>query len=611
VTGVAEPPIGERLKAAGAVDSGAVEQALDEQRRTGSRLGEILLASGALRADLLAPELARQWGLPWLGDGAAVAPEALPAEVAWRLAVVPVRVEGATRFATSELLHPEQLEELRAAAGHADLVVTTGQRVIELTRAAYRQEGLERCTYHLRDNRPEASASRVLTRGQGIAAVTALVVLAAALAVSWLTTATVLLAAATTYYLLNSLYKFKLAFDSLSGAGNVDVSDEEVAAIDERALPRYTVLVPLYKEAAIVGLLTHNIRRLDYPAAKLDVLLLCEEDDDETIEAIAASDLPDNYHLVLVPDGQPRTKPRACNYGLLLARGQIVVIYDAEDRPDPDQLKKVVVAFTKTRGNLVCIQGKLNYFNRHQNLLTRWFAAEYAMWFDLVLPGLHFNTHPIPLGGTSNHFLAEVLRELDAWDPYNVTEDADLGIRLWQRGYATAMVDSVTLEEANSRTGNWVRQRSRWIKGYMQTWLVHMRHPVKLVRAIGVGPFLSLQMTVGGIAVTLLNPLFWGLAAVFVLFQPDWLRELFPGPLYYIAAAQLVLGNFLHVYLFLIGLGRRGYWDVIPAMLVVPAYWVLMSVAGWKGLIQLFTKPFYWEKTEHGLVDAHDYLEVP
>ena len=602
-------PIGERLTARGAVAAEAVEVALAEQRRTGSRLGEILLAAGELRAESLAPLLAEQWELPWLDDGAALAPEALAPELAWRLAVVPVRLGGTVRFATSELLHPAQLEELRAAAGHADLIVTTPQRVMELTTAAYRGPGIARATDHLRTQRPELSASRVLTRGQKLALAAVAVVLAAAFALWPLGTATAVLAAITTYYLVNSLYKFKLAFDSLSGAGTIDVSDDEVAAVDERALPRYTVLVPLYKEAAIVGLLTHNIRRLDYPASKLEVLLLCEEDDDETIAAIEASELPDNYHLIRVPEGHPRTKPRACNYGLLLARGQLCVIYDAEDRPDPDQLKKVVVAFSKTRGSLVCIQGKLNYFNRRQNLLTRWFAAEYAMWFDLVLPGLHFNRHPIPLGGTSNHFLTSVLRELDAWDPFNVTEDADLGIRLWQRGYATAMVDSITLEEANSRTGNWVRQRSRWIKGYMQTWLVHMRHPWRLVRAIGIGPFLSLQMTVGGILVTLLNPLFWTLAAIFVLFQPQWLRDLFPGPLYYIAAGQLLIGNFLHVYLFIVGLGRRQYWDVIPAMLIVPAYWLLMSVAGWKGLIQLFTKPFYWEKTEHGLVDMHDYVD--
>jgi len=610
MAGVAAP-IGERLTASGVVSPEAVAAALEQQRRTGSRLGEILLASGDLRAEQLAPLLAEQWGLPWLDDGVAVAPEALGADLAWRLAVAPVRTGGAVRFATSELLHPIQLAELQAAAGHDDLVVTTPQRVKELATAAYREDGLARATFHLRDTRPEASASRVLSTGQKVWAVAALVIVAAC-AVLWpLTTATVVLAAATTYYLLNSLYKYRLAFDSLSGAGNIPVSDEEVAALDERTLPRYTVLVPLYKEAAIVSLLTHNIRRLDYPAAKLEVLLLCEEDDDETIDALLASDLPDNYHLIRVPDGQPRTKPRACNYGLLLARGQLAVIYDAEDRPDPDQLKKVVIGFSKTRGNLACIQGKLNYFNRDQNLLTRWFAAEYAMWFDLVLPGLHFNRHPIPLGGTSNHFRTDVLRELDAWDPFNVTEDADLGIRLWQRGYETAMVDSVTLEEANSRTGNWVRQRSRWIKGYIQTWLVHMRHPWRLVRAIGIGPWLSLQMTVGGILVTLFNPVFWALALLFLIATPDWLLDLFPGVLFYIAAAQLVIGNFVHVYLFFVGLGRRQYWDVIPSLLIVPVYWMLMSVAGWKGAVQLFTKPFYWEKTDHGLVDAHDYLDVP
>jgi cellulose synthase/poly-beta-1,6-N-acetylglucosamine synthase-like glycosyltransferase len=604
-------PIGERLTASGAVSPEAVAAALDEQRRTGSRLGEILLASGELRADRLAPLLAEQWNLPLLEDAATPAPEALDAEIAWRLAVVPVHSGGAVRFATSELLHPLQVEELREAAGHADLVITTPQRVKELATAAYREAGLERATFHLRDVRPEASASRVLSAGQKLFTIALLVIVAICAVLSPLTTATVLLAIATTYYLLNSLYKFRLAFDSLSGAGNIPVSDEEVAALDERTLPRYTVLVPLYKEAAIVSLLTHNIRRLDYPAAKLEVLLLCEEDDDDTIDALIASDLPDNYHLIRVPDGQPRTKPRACNYGLLLARGQLAVIYDAEDRPDPDQLKKVVIGFSKTRGSLACIQGKLNYFNRNQNLLTRWFAAEYAMWFDLVLPGLHFNRHPIPLGGTSNHFLTEVLRELDAWDPFNVTEDADLGIRLWQRGYETAMVDSVTLEETNSATGNWVRQRSRWIKGYIQTWLVHMRHPWRLMRSIGVGPWLSLQMTVGGILVTLFNPVFWFLAALFLIASPEWLRDLFPGVLFYIAAAQLVIGNFVHVYLFFVGLGRREYWDVIPSLLIVPVYWMLMSVAGWKGALQLFTKPFYWEKTEHGLVDAHAYLDTP
>ena len=256
-------------------------------------------------------------------------------------------VRGRVAFATAELLHPIQLEELRAAAGHADLVVTTPQRVLELTTAAYREPGIARATDHLRVHRPEASASRVLTRGQKLGGGVVLAVLAAAAAVWPLGTATVVLAVATTYYLLNSLYKFKLAFDSLSGAGTIDVSDEEVAAVDERTLPRYTVLVPLYKEAGVVGLLTHNLSRLDYPAAKLEVLLLCEEDDDD-------DDRRDRrrptcrtyYHLILVPevaaaDQAARLQLRAP----ARAAASSCVIYDAEDQPDPDQLKKVVLAF--------------------------------------------------------------------------------------------------------------------------------------------------------------------------------------------------------------------------------------------------------------------------
>jgi cellulose synthase/poly-beta-1,6-N-acetylglucosamine synthase-like glycosyltransferase len=319
--------------------------------------------------------------------------------------------------------------------------------------------------------------------------------------------------------------------------------------------------------------------------------------------------VPANYHLVVVPDGQPRTKPKACNYGLLLATGQLCVIYDAEDRPDRDQLKKAVVAFRKSPRTLACVQAKLNYFNRRQNLLTRWFAAEYAVWFDLVLPGLYRNRHPIPLGGTSNHFRTDVLRDLDAWDPFNVTEDADLGIRLWKRGQGTAVIDSVTWEEANSQVGNWVRQRSRWIKGYTQTWLVHMRHPIRLARSVGLGPFVSLQFTVGGIVVTLLNPVFWTLAIVFLVLHPAWLESLFPGPLYAVAIIHLLIGNFVHLYLFLIGLARRGFWDALPSVALVPLYWVLMSVAGWKGVGQLVTRPFYWEKTVHGLADPDAWPE--
>jgi cellulose synthase/poly-beta-1,6-N-acetylglucosamine synthase-like glycosyltransferase len=281
------------------------------------------------------------------------------------------------------------------------------------------------------------------------------------------------------------------------------------------------------------------------------------------------------------------------------------VIYDAEDAPEPDQLKKAVVAFRKVPPDVVCVQAKLNYWNRSQNLLTRWFTAEYAQWFDLFLPGLSATRAPIPLGGTSCHFLTEKLLELGAWDPFNVTEDADVGIRLARAGYRTVMVDSTTYEEANSRAYNWIRQRSRWIKGYVQTWLVHMRRPARLWRELGPGGFTSFQLVIGGTALTmLLNPLYWGLTSAWALTQAGVIREIFPGPIYFAGAFNLLFGNFAFTYLNAAGSYRRGYSELVKYSLLSPLYWALMSIAAWKGVLQLLTRPSYWEKTVHGLAEA-------
>jgi cellulose synthase/poly-beta-1,6-N-acetylglucosamine synthase-like glycosyltransferase len=252
--------------------------------------------------------------------------------------------------------------------------------------------------------------------------------------------------------------------------------------------------------------------------------------------------------------------------------------------------------------SIVCVQARLNYYNPNQNLLTRWFTTEYSMWFDLFLPGLDASDVPIPLGGTSNHFIREKLEELGGWDPFNVTEDADLGVRLYRHGYRVAVVDSTTYEEANSEVRNWVRQRSRWVKGYIQTWLVQMRHPFKLIRAIGPRRWLSFQVVVGGtFLVFLLNPIFWTLTSLWTLTEAGVLRQIFPGVVYYAGGFALYLGNFLFAYVTAAGAAYRGYNHLVKYALLVPLYWALMSVAAWKGLIQLVRKPFYWEKTEHGL----------
>jgi cellulose synthase/poly-beta-1,6-N-acetylglucosamine synthase-like glycosyltransferase len=218
------------------------------------------------------------------------------------------------------------------------------------------------------------------------------------------------------------------------------------------------------------------------------------------------------FDPVVVPAAKVTTKPRACNYGLLRAKGELCVIYDAEDNPDPDQLKKAAIVFMRSNDDLVCLQSKLNFYNANENLITQWFSIEYANWYEFYLQGLDWIEAPIPLGGTSNHFRKKGLDELGRWDPYNVTEDADLGIRLARKKMKTEIIDSCTLEEATTTAKCWIKQRARWYKGHLQTYLVHMRQPGKLWKDLGTKKLLKLQMTFGtSVAMPLLNPLFWGL----------------------------------------------------------------------------------------------------
>jgi predicted nucleic acid-binding Zn ribbon protein len=344
---------------------------------------------------------------------------------------------------------------------------------------------------------------------------------------------------------------------------------------------------------------------LDYPTDKLQILLLVEEEDGETQRAIQGMQLPSYFELMIVPAGQPRTKPRACNYGLLHTTGDFVVIYDAEDIPESLQLKKAVLAFAHHGPDLACVQAKLNYYNTQQNLLTRWFTVEYSSWFDMTLPGLQKLGVSLPLGGTSNHFRTELLRRVGAWDVFNVTEDCDLGLRLGHYRLRTVMVDSTTYEEANSQVKNWLRQRSRWIKGYMQTYLVHMRHPVAYLHSGCLREFLSLQLAVGGkTAILFVNPLMWMLLAVYILFRmpvANAYHLLYPMPILYMATLCLIFGNFMYIYIHLLGCMKGRHYSLARWALLMPVYWALMSVAAYIALYQLVFKPHYWEKTLHGL----------
>jgi len=386
--------------------------------------------------------------------------------------------------------------------------------------------------------------------------------------------------------------------------------ETEARLLREEELPTYTILVPMFREPEVLPILAGALRKLDYPLAKLDIKIVLEEGDHETIEAAMKLGLEVIFEIIRVPASQPQTKPKACNYALRYARGEYLVIFDAEDKPEPDQLRKVVAMFRQSGPEVACVQCRLNYYNASENWLTRMFTLDYSLWFDLMLPGLERLNIPIPLGGTSNHFKIDVLRELYAWDPFNVTEDADLGIRMTQKGYRVRLVESTTFEEANVSQINWIRQRSRWIKGYMQTCLVHTRRPVHLMKTVGLLGTIGFVAFIGGTVLSgLLNPIFWGIFAFWAVTQISGFDLVFPPLLLYMSMLNLLLGNGMFIYLMMLAPFRRKWVKLAPFSLSVIWYWMLLSIASWKGAWQLITKPFYWEKTQHGL-SKHTAQEV-
>ncbi|MDE2384152.1 MAG: glycosyltransferase [Alphaproteobacteria bacterium] len=374
--------------------------------------------------------------------------------------------------------------------------------------------------------------------------------------------------------------------------------------MDDRLLPVYSVLVPVFRETRVLPQLLGALMAMNYPAAKLDIKLILEEIDTAMQRAVARLQLPAHFEVLIVPAGKPQTKPRALNYALQFARGHLLTIYDAEDIPEPMQLRCAARMFAQQPQDVACLQAELAFYNPNENWLTRQFTLEYATLFKLMLPMLAAQRLPLPLSGTSNHFRVSALAAADGWDPYNVTEDADLGFRLARLGYRTAVLPSITYEEANSRLGNWMHQRSRWLKGFLQTWLVHMRSPRALVSEIGLAGFVVLQATVLGVfAAATLHPLFL-LATAYTLYGDIWhgaeqsegalaWHSLFIGLL----LAGMAVSMFSGARAAQIK-GLRGFGFTVATM---PFYWLLASLAGWQAVWQFLHKPYHWNKTQHGL----------
>ncbi|MEV0585456.1 glycosyltransferase family 2 protein [Nonomuraea sp. NPDC050310] len=367
--------------------------------------------------------------------------------------------------------------------------------------------------------------------------------------------------------------------------------------LPEDRLPTYTVFVPLHQEANVVPPLIEHLSRLDYPADKLDVMLICEARDETTIASVRSS-LPDpRFRLVVVPppDGLPQTKPRACNVALAQTRSDLCVIYDAEDRPELDQLRKAAHLFAVSEPATICLQARLDFYNQDHNWLTRCFTIDYAAWFEGFLPGLSSLGLVVPLGGTSNHFPVARLKELGGWDPYNVTEDVDLALRIYLDGAQTALLDSTTYEEACSRTPAWIRQRTRWMKGYLQTWLVHSRSPA--FRTLSWKARMAFRALIAGEPV---------LAALIVPSTVLWVGVLAAlvtgGSFLSLPLAIAVLAVTAGTHLLAVCTGaivRRP--GLATAVLTGPAYVMLSAVAAYRAVWQLFRRPHHWEKTPHGL----------
>ncbi|MGW5075957.1 glycosyltransferase [Rhodococcus sp. NPDC004095] len=476
--------------------------------------------------------------------------------------------------------------------------------------AEFRERALHDAVQGLRERNPDASAAVPFVPWQRNLLIVLVAIFVVCMVVSPLGTLTLMTGICTIAYVLTLGDRLVIFRKGLAADAIIRVTDDEARAIADEDLPPYTVLVPAYHEPEVIGQLIGALARLDYPRDKLQVLLLLEEDDDVTIEAARAVGVDEIVTVVLVPESQPRTKPKACNYGMHFATGDIITIYDAEDLPEPLQLRRVAATFAMLDDRAACVQAKLAYRNGSQNLLTGWFTVEYGVWFSYLLPGLMRLKAPIPLGGTSNHLRRAVLDDIGAWDPFNVTEDSDLGVRIAANGYTTAVLESTTLEEANSDPINWLRQRSRWYKGYLQTWLVHTRHPVKLWRAIGAWPFVRFTLLLAGTPlIACLNMVFWFITIAWLLGQPILIGSIFPPAVYYPALVCLVFGNAATMYMNLIGARETGTPRLLLSCLTVPLYWLLMSIAAIKGVWQLLFRPSYWEKTFHGLdgggVDDH------
>jgi cellulose synthase/poly-beta-1,6-N-acetylglucosamine synthase-like glycosyltransferase len=596
--------LGQILLNAGVITPEQLADALEQQGKYGGRLGEILQGITHVRALDFYKGLAEHFSLPFVNLLEQVPEKSLLNAEERAIYVeqlfLPVAKEGDVWTIATANPCQTTFDFLKKRYGDATKMVVTSKFDIIWTLQKYFDDRIiQEVVNDLFEKTPHMSAATVLSNGQKVFF---LIILFTAIVTGLISGHLLLMIfnGVITVAICGTLvYKLFLTVLGLTARG---YKQEKLLKINDKDLPVYSVLVPLYQEnELILAHLIKHLELLDYPRHLLDIKLLIEKDDLTTIGFLKKMNLPTNYEFIYVPFGGPRTKPKACSYGLKFARGEFMTIYDAEDAPDPDQLRKVVATFREGDERLGCVQCHLSYYNSKENWLTKMFTLEYSYWFDLMLPALSMMRWPIPLGGTSNHMRTAFLNKISAWDPFNVTEDAELGIRLARLGLITQVINSTTQEEAPSHMRNWFYQRTRWLKGYMQTYLTHMRRPFKLLRILGPFGFLSFQLFIGGtILSNFCNIIVWIIFAVTLTLGPAATNFMFPSPIIEMAWFNFIVGSLIVIILNILGILRRKMYSLLLFSLTSPIYWLLMSLANYRAIWHLIVKPSHWEKTTHG-----------
>lgn len=608
--------LGQRLLREGIITQEHLARALAIQKKSGGRIGEILYSLGACNSLVLHQQLAMQQGLIFADllrhpPDVALLQEGNLASYLHLQALPWKKENGGVVIATPQIT--ASIREWAARYYPHHCFALTSRLDINRSLALLFPEALNRLSRErLWRMAPIQSARETLQWRQRWVLTSILFLLAVLFALAPATTLVMVLLVTNGFYLTTLGFKTLLFVQGMKHRERLWKMPSLSGSDSE--LPLYTIFIPLYREAESLPQILRCIRALDYPHDRLDVKLVLESDDHETIAAAKALQPEGIFEILAVPPSEPRTKPKACNYALRFARGEYVTIYDAEDQPDPQQLRRVVQRFRTAGEDVVCVQCRLNYYNREHNLLTRLFAIEYAGWFDYMLPGLEALRLPIPLGGTSNHIALSKLIEMGEWDPYNVTEDADLGVRMAVARYRTVTLDSLTTEEAPITLWAWMKQRSRWVKGYMQTWLVHMRRPVYLHRKLGAKSFWGFQFFIGGPCLVFLStPPLLLLSGLWLLGIGTTEHPLLPAATL-LSIAAFIYGVVLHLAFARQVLKDTGWKLMWRAAATFPFYWILHSLASFRGLWQLITRPHYWDKTSHGhtpaAIAASDCLSV-